>query len=239
LIEVGIVIADSAINVRAGPSTQNDIVTTLEPGTFVPIIGRNDAETWYEVELPEGGTGWIADFLLRIELITPDESETAPEAAEPTPTREGAFNLPDKGTVFARVVNQPEPTPEDGPPADESAPPSLDAQPTESFPEGGNLPPGIGEESTPDVIPEMTPEPTADATPEATPAVTPEVTEEPGLTISIPLGERDIVAPERDDDEFRDERWYSMTIGIIVAALIIGIGNLINVIRALRRRRRG
>ena len=40
-----------------------------------------------------------------------------------------------------------------------------------------------------------------------------------------------------DEGQYRDERWYSYTIGIIVAAVVIAFGNLFNILRFLFRRR--
>jgi len=36
---------------------------------------------------------------------------------------------------------------------------------------------------------------------------------------------------------YRDERWYAMTMGILVSAGLITAGAVVNVLRALRRRR--
>jgi hypothetical protein len=40
------------------------------------------------------------------------------------------------------------------------------------------------------------------------------------------------------DDDYRDERWYATTLGIIAAIVVIAAGNLINIVRAFRRRGR-
>jgi hypothetical protein len=37
---------------------------------------------------------------------------------------------------------------------------------------------------------------------------------------------------------YRDERWYGMTLGIIVSVIIIVVGNVVNVLRNMRRRNR-
>ena len=47
-----------------------------------------------------------------------------------------------------------------------------------------------------------------------------------------------MVTIELEDDEYRDARWYGMTLGIVAAVVIIAFGNLINIVRFLRKRRR-
>jgi hypothetical protein len=41
-----------------------------------------------------------------------------------------------------------------------------------------------------------------------------------------------------NDPGYRDERWYAMNLGIIVSALIITFGMVVNVVRGLLRRGR-
>ena len=59
--------ASGTINVRAEPSTNGQLATTLPSETELVANGRNEASDWVRVVLPEGGNGWIADFLLDIE----------------------------------------------------------------------------------------------------------------------------------------------------------------------------
>ena len=48
--------------------------------------------------------------------------------------------------------------------------------------------------------------------------------------------EQALVAPAAEDDGYKDARWYSMTIGIVVSILVITIGNIFNVLRVIVRR---
>ncbi len=50
-----------------------------------------------------------------------------------------------------------------------------------------------------------------------------------------PLADRKVVSPEGDG--FRNERWYSMTVGILMSVFIIAFGSIWNIVRGLRRRR--
>jgi hypothetical protein len=57
------------INVRQNPTTNAEIVTTLNKGDIVQIIGRNQQDTWVVVQL-QSQVGWI-----RRDLLTLTESD--------------------------------------------------------------------------------------------------------------------------------------------------------------------
>ncbi|MEM7134747.1 MAG: tetratricopeptide repeat protein [Chloroflexota bacterium] len=49
------------LNVRSGPGTGNGIVGSLSQGSRVVVIGRADAGcSWIQIQIPTGGTGWVA-----------------------------------------------------------------------------------------------------------------------------------------------------------------------------------
>lgn len=54
---------DSA-NIRSGPGTNYDVITSFANGTELQVVGRNDDSSWLVINLPAGGTGWI-----RVDLI--------------------------------------------------------------------------------------------------------------------------------------------------------------------------
>jgi hypothetical protein len=84
------------------------------------------------------------------------------------------------------------------------------------------------QEATPETL--ATAEATPDAAVEATPAprVTVASNPAPGAQ-DVALGPTSV---------YRDERWYSMTLGLVVIIIIITLGTLGNVIGSLFRRRR-
>jgi len=48
-------------NCRSGPGTAYGIADTLYQGQTVPILGRNDTNTWFEVKRPTGdGVCWVS-----------------------------------------------------------------------------------------------------------------------------------------------------------------------------------
>ncbi|MGB7340686.1 MAG: SH3 domain-containing protein, partial [Phototrophicaceae bacterium] len=94
LAPIGIGIArvcegNSSVNVRADATTSSAIVEMLPGGTYLLVIQANADESWFEVELPGGGTGWIAEFLLCFEergTITPTFTPSPTVTATLTPT---------------------------------------------------------------------------------------------------------------------------------------------------------
>lgn len=78
----------------------------------------------------------------------------------------------------------------------------------------------------------MTYTPSATHTPSAT--YTPTMTPTP--TPFMVTGSGAIGLPPHTPG-YRDERWYAMTMGILVSAGLITAGAVVNVLRALRRRR--
>lgn len=78
-----------SINLRGGPGTTYEIVGTASQGDVFPVIGKNAAGSWYQIEASDGALVWVAAFL--VELSGGDAAELpvvdAPElvAAPVTP----------------------------------------------------------------------------------------------------------------------------------------------------------
>lgn len=69
----GVVTSTQAVNVRIGPGTGFAPIAALQPGDRVQVIGENDDGSWYEIAFTVDGqrrTGWIAAFLLTLEIGT-------------------------------------------------------------------------------------------------------------------------------------------------------------------------
>ncbi len=64
------VTASSAVNVRSGPSTSEEIVGSLAAGTGVTATGRSADGSWLRVRLDGGRTGWMSGQLVRGETAT-------------------------------------------------------------------------------------------------------------------------------------------------------------------------
>ncbi|MEI6510331.1 MAG: SH3 domain-containing protein, partial [bacterium] len=60
---------NSPANIRGGPGTSFERITSLDAGTPVVILGSAwtvDEELWYQVQMPDGEAGWIFNDLLAV-----------------------------------------------------------------------------------------------------------------------------------------------------------------------------
>lgn len=59
------------LNVRTGPGANFNIVTQLSRGDGVDLIGRNADNSWVEIQIPGGATGWVSTrYILANTLIS-------------------------------------------------------------------------------------------------------------------------------------------------------------------------
>ena len=76
------------VNIRTAPGTDRPIIGTVPAGSEFVAIGRDETNSWVQVEL-EGTTGWSAAWLFVFEKDTIDLRVTtdveAPPASEPGP----------------------------------------------------------------------------------------------------------------------------------------------------------
>jgi len=76
LITVIVVTApDGSVNVRTGPGTSFNVVTTVVSGEVFHLIGENEGGAWINFLLPDGREGWIASFLVEITELPAAEIE--------------------------------------------------------------------------------------------------------------------------------------------------------------------
>ncbi|MEZ4860011.1 MAG: SH3 domain-containing protein [Caldilineaceae bacterium] len=59
-IKFTVEITANRLNVRNGPSLENSVIAKLTRASLVDVIGQDDAEEWYLVQLEDGQEGWIA-----------------------------------------------------------------------------------------------------------------------------------------------------------------------------------
>ncbi|HMB24874.1 MAG: SH3 domain-containing protein [Chloroflexota bacterium] len=81
------VVANSAVNVRAGPGTVYDTVGGLDPGGSARVSGKSSDGTWWYIDTP-GGHGWVSGTVVTASCIP---ASLVVVAAPPTP-------LPPSGT---------------------------------------------------------------------------------------------------------------------------------------------
>ena len=94
------VVAQTIVNVRSGPGLNFTAIDALAPNQPVPMRGRNEAGTWWLIDAPSGGQGWVSDSVVSVRNGTdvpiiptptapPQPSPTitlTPTPSEPTPT---------------------------------------------------------------------------------------------------------------------------------------------------------
>jgi uncharacterized protein YgiM (DUF1202 family) len=77
------VVSTELANVRAGPGTVYDIVGQAKQHDVLQVTGRNSANDWLEVVLPNGKQGWISASLLQVNISL---SQVILAVVPPTPT---------------------------------------------------------------------------------------------------------------------------------------------------------
>lgn len=97
------VLVDQA-NVRQGPSTYYPVVTRLDAGTQVTVVGRNQAGDWWKICCVNGADVWIADSVVRVDgalwtvpevanVPPPPPTAIPPPTPAPTPTFAWPFRV--------------------------------------------------------------------------------------------------------------------------------------------------
>ncbi len=220
-----VVNVDSAVNVRVEPSTTVSAVGALRPEERALIIGEQtnaSGELWYNIRFFDVN-GALIEGWIRSDLVTIETTTGSVERFFPTPTPEGV-----SVTTFSKRITRAQ--------ADDDSDASDEADE-----EGEAL---LTQE---EVIATLTALPLATATARAerTPGlpVIYDYSLQPlleGLQFTpTPPGpralERNIAPPEMADS---DARWYSITLGLIFAVVVIAFGSVYNVLRLAGRRNR-
>ena len=61
------VTAPAGANIRTGPSTGYTILGAEPFGTGMSVLGRNDSRTWWKVQSPTWGLGWVSASVVAVE----------------------------------------------------------------------------------------------------------------------------------------------------------------------------
>ena len=82
------VIAKEQANVRQGPGVAYPVVTRLDAGTKITVVGRNQAGDWWKICCVNNADVWISDSLVQVEgpLWTVAEVANVPPPPPPPPT---------------------------------------------------------------------------------------------------------------------------------------------------------
>ncbi len=88
------VVSSITVNVRSGPGTDYPVIGTMLPDSPLPVTGRNEPASWWQVQLGDGSTGWVAGSVAQARAVegvpvvqTPAPPEPTATPIPPTPTR--------------------------------------------------------------------------------------------------------------------------------------------------------
>ncbi|MCL4833327.1 MAG: SH3 domain-containing protein [Caldilineaceae bacterium] len=106
--------SDQIVNVRQGPGTQYPIVGTVDPGVTYRVLGKNQAQDWWQIELKNGTVGWAIGSLTSangaansVAVVTDIPAPPEPVAAAPAAAAAAAAPAPAAAPV---AVSGPAPT---------------------------------------------------------------------------------------------------------------------------------
>ena len=63
------IVATGRLNVRSAPDPYASIITIVDKGKTVTLIGRNTSGTWVQVRTAAGETGWMKTAFLRYDIV--------------------------------------------------------------------------------------------------------------------------------------------------------------------------
>lgn len=66
-----ITIKGARVNIRSGPGTNYPVIQTLDQNETAPATGFNSGQTWVQIKLPNGTTGWVSADL--VDIDNPDK----------------------------------------------------------------------------------------------------------------------------------------------------------------------
>ncbi|MCI0713316.1 MAG: SH3 domain-containing protein [Chloroflexi bacterium] len=103
------------VNIRSGGSTEHGIVGVFGADKYLSVTGYNDTnDRWYQVSLPDGGSGWVAGFVVTTggpcdglsEVSFPPLGQ-ATSTSTPTVTLEGGVTATPSATLEGGVTATP------------------------------------------------------------------------------------------------------------------------------------
>jgi hypothetical protein len=100
--------ANSNANIRSGPGTGYGSVDNLSTGTTATVIGKNSDSSWWQINRPAGGTGWVSASVstaacipATLAIIAAPPLSSSPATAAPTSGVSGTC----KGDYVWRLIN--------------------------------------------------------------------------------------------------------------------------------------
>lgn len=119
-----VVSSGGAVNVRSGPTTNDAIVTQMQPGQTYPVTGING--DWYQISVAGSGTGWVFSGVVNtsgdcsaiptvaVDSPAPTATDTAaPNVEQPTdappPTTDNTGNIEQATPTYTPSYTPPAP----------------------------------------------------------------------------------------------------------------------------------
>ena len=96
------IVATGALNVRQGPGTAYQVITTVAQGQTVYLVGRNNSGSWLLVTAPNGARGWANASYIRTNVNV----SALPVSSAPPPTTNSAVVT--VGALHVRVAPGPD-----------------------------------------------------------------------------------------------------------------------------------
>ena len=62
------IVSAGALNLRSGPSVNNNTIAVVIGGTPVALLGRNNSGSWLKIKTPTGTVGWVNAGYIRTDL---------------------------------------------------------------------------------------------------------------------------------------------------------------------------
>lgn len=107
----------TTVNVRTGPGTIYSIAGSLQPGTLLPVTGRNQDSSWWQVQLADGQSGWVAAWVVEARdavdvpvVAAPPVSQPAVTSDSPAPAETPTLTpvpVPEYDFILAEFYNSP------------------------------------------------------------------------------------------------------------------------------------
>jgi hypothetical protein len=89
-------VAVRGVNVRSGPGTNYPIVAQLPVNVPAPVVGRDVEASWWQIQGPDGATGWVANSVVQAQNIGGVPIAAAPPP--PLPPTPAPTLVPEKPT---------------------------------------------------------------------------------------------------------------------------------------------
>ncbi|WP_166511131.1 SH3 domain-containing protein [Desulfallas thermosapovorans] len=105
------VVKSNSVNVRNGPGTSHKVLNRVNTGTKLPVLKVSG--DWLKVQLPDGGTGWIAGWLVQVQQSaeqqaasqqTPAKGQSNNQTSGPSENQTGIAKVK-QATVTGDIVN--------------------------------------------------------------------------------------------------------------------------------------